>query len=375
MNKRTFFTILPLLAFLVFFTARCSMPDSKPLLAEKLQDALDRELARYQGMGASAAVIVPGQDIWLGSSGISSGNVPMEPGMIFGIGSITKNFMATIVLQLAEEGVLTVDDTVDRWLPPLPNVDGSITVRQLLNHTSGVYDFTENPGWGPAILADMYRIWTPEETISALVLEPDFAPGTGYEYSNTNYLVIGLIVEAATHTQVSVQLRRRILDPLGLARTFFSVEEQIDGTLAHRWTDTNGDGRLEDLSTYPRNALDSMLWTCGALYSSAEDIVRYSRALFQCELFTQNSLDQMLTLIPYIHNPALGYGFGILTIPDFLPGVLAYGHDGTVYGYKARWIYLPVHGVHIAVLLNEDDYDCLTAIAMALAEVALGQSN
>jgi D-alanyl-D-alanine carboxypeptidase len=114
-----------------------------------------------------------------------------------------------------------------------------------------------------------------------------------------------------------------------------------------------------------------MLWTCGALYSTAENMARYSRALFNRALFTQSSLDQMLTWIPYPHNPALGYGFGILIIPDFVPGVLAYGHDGTVPGYKGRWAYLPDHGVHIVVFLNEDNYDCLTAITTALADVAL----
>ena len=364
-----------LLYFLFFaiFMSCCSNPPADPekALAGGLQEALDRELAQHNVRGASAAVIVPGHDTWLGASGISHENVPMEPEMIFGMGSMTKNFMATIVLQLAEEGVLTVDDPVRQWLPPHPKIDGNITIRQLLNHTSGLYDFTTNPDWGPAIAADFNRIWSPEETISAFVLKPDFAPGTGFEYSSTNYLVIGMIIEAATHTQVSLQLRNRILDPLNLTHTFFSVEEEIVGTLAHRWFDINQDGQMEDLSSYSRNALDSMLWTCGALYSTAEDVVRYSRALFRCELFTRNSLVQMLTFIPYPPIPTRGYGFGILTIPDFIPGVLAYGHDGTVPGYKARWVYLPDHGVHIAVLLNEDDYDCLTAITIALANVAL----
>ena len=371
-RKKNLHILLCFLAFSIFVSC-CSNPPSEPerTLAEKLQEALDGALALHDVRGASAAVIVPGHDTWLGASGISHENVPMEPGMLFGMGSITKNFMATIVLQLAEEGVLTVDDSVRQWLPPHPKIDGNITIRQLLNHTSGLYDFTENPDWGPAIAADFNRIWSPEETISAFVLKPDFAPGTGFEYSSTNYLVIGMIIEAATHTQVSLQLRNRILDPLNLTHTFFSVEEEIVGTLAHRWFDINQDGQMEDLSSYSRNALDSMLWTCGALYSTAEDVVRYSRALFRCELFTRNSLVQMLTFIPYPPIPTRGYGFGILTIPDFIPGVLAYGHDGTVPGYKARWVYLPDHGVHIAVLLNEDDYDCLTAITIALANVAL----
>jgi len=258
-------------------------------------------------------------------------------------------------------------------LPAFPNIDSTITLKQLLNHTSGVYDFTKNPIWEDRVLADMNRIWSPEETISAFVLTPLFAPGAGYQYSNTNYLLVGMIIKQATHSQISTQLRKRILNPLGLTHTFFSVEEQIGGTLAHRWGDTNDDGQLEDLSSYPRNSYDSMLWTCGAMYSTAEDIVKYSQALFNCRLFSQQSLNQMLTWIPYVHNPALGYGFGILILPDFVMGVRGFGHDGTVMGYKARWVHLPDQGVHIAVLLNEDDYDCLTAITNALANVALQQ--
>jgi len=375
MNNKSFFRAsICLLSLAILVSCSANSPaEPEKTLAEKLQEALDRELGLFHVRGASAAVIVPGQNTWLGASGISHENVPTEPGMIFGMGSMTKNFMATIILQLAEEGVLTVDDSLQQWLPPLPNIDGGITIRQLLNHTSGLYDFTENPDWGAAILADLDRIWSPEETISAFVLAPIFAPGAGYEYSSTNYLVIGMIVEVATGTPVSVQLRDRILDPQGLTHTYFSVEEEIIGTLAHRWYDIDEDGQLEDCSSYPRNSLDSMLWTCGALYSTAENMARYSRALFNRGLFTQSSLDQMLTWIPYPHNPALGYGFGILTIPDFVPGVLAYGHDGTVPGYKGRWVYLPDHGVHIVVLLNEDNYECLTAITIALARVALEQ--
>jgi len=375
-KKPSFRLVIVFLTLSILVSCSANSPaEPERTLAEKLQEALDRELALHQVRGASAAVIVPGHATWLGTSGISHENVPIEAGMIFGIGSMTKNFMATIILQLAEEGVLTLDDTVQQWLAPLPNIDGGITIRQLLNHTSGLYDFTEHPDWGEGILADMERIWSPEETISAFVLDPVFAPGAGYEYSSTNYLVIGMIVEEATGTPVSVQLRNRILGPLGLTVSFFSVEEEIVGTLAHRWGDIDEDGQLEDLSAYSRNALDSMLWASGALYSTAENMARYSRALFNRALFTQSSLDQMLTWIPYPHNPALGYGFGILVIPDFVPGVLAYGHDGTVPGYKGRWAYLPDHGVHIVVFLNEDNYECLTAITIALANVALEHSR
>lgn len=340
-------------------------------LARDLQRALDEELVAHGGIGASAAVLVPGLGVWEGASGVSFGTTPVTRDMLFGIGSVTKSFVATLALRLVEGGVLGLDDSLGKWLQDLPNVASTITLRQLLNHTSGVADFTKNPGWGPAILADLEHLWSPEETITTLVGAPLFAPGAGYQYSSTNYLLVGMVIEAATGGEVVDELRSRVLAPASLAHVFFSVEEPIVGTVAHRWEDVDGDGDLDDVSSLSPKALDSMLWTAGALYATARAVVEYSSALFGGRLLSAASLAAMLDWIPYPNNPALGYGFGILVIPDFLPGVLGYGHDGTVPGFKARWVYLPDHGVHIAVLLNRDDYECLTAVTSRLAEVAL----
>jgi D-alanyl-D-alanine carboxypeptidase len=115
-------------------------------IAQELQEALDNTLASQDGIGASAAVKMPGQEIWRGTSGISHGSVPIEKDMIFCIGSVTKNYIATLVLQLAEEGVLTVDDSLHQWLPTFVNLDSAITITQLLNHTSGVYFYRITAG-------------------------------------------------------------------------------------------------------------------------------------------------------------------------------------------------------------------------------------
>ena len=364
-----------LLPWALLFAWSCSGGGLSPeqTLARDLQRALDEELAAHGGFGASAAVLVPGLGAWEGASGVSFGTTPVTSDMLFGIGSVTKSFVATLVLRLVEEGVLGLDDSLGQWLPDLPNVATTITLRQLLNHTSGVADFTKNPAWGPAILADVEHRWSPEETITTLVGAPLFAPGAGYQYSSTNYLLVGMVIEAATGRNVAGELRNRVLTPAALAHVFFSVEEPIVGTVAHRWEDVDGDGELEDLSSLSPKALDSMLWTAGALYATARDVVEYSSALFGGRLLSSASLAAMLEWIPYPNDPALGYGFGILIIPPshFLPGVPAYGHDGTVPGFKARWVYLPDHGIHIAALLNRDDYECLTAITVRLAQVAL----
>jgi D-alanyl-D-alanine carboxypeptidase len=343
---------------------------------DRYQDALDREVAAHGVVGASAAVIVSGHRPWAGASGTSDGSEPIAPGMLFGIASVTKTFVATVVLQLAEEGALDLEDRVEFWLEPLPNVDGTATIRQLLNHTSGVFDFAQHPGYVAAISADPTRCWTPQETISEFVLEPHAAPGAEFHYSNTGYLLLGLIIERAAGGLVSAQIRSRIVGPLDLDDTFFAVEEAIGGEVAHPWADLDLDGVPEDIAYVPRTSGESTAWTSGALYSSAADAARFLSALLQGELLGAGSLDQMLDFIPA--TSAAGYGLGVQEVYGFADGLSGIGHDGGTYGYTARIICLPERRVFIAVLVNQsspdpdDDYRTIHAISRALAAEALG---
>jgi len=346
-------------------------------LGDRFQDALDGEFASHTGVGASASVITPGRETWSGACGTSDGTAVVTPSMLFGIASITKTYVATVILQLAEEGVLSLEDTIDLWIAPLPNIDGSSTIRQLLNHTSGVFDFAEHPGYVPAISSDPTRQWTPLETIDEFVLEPYAAPGVLFHYSNTGYLLLGLIIERAAGSQVSAEIRSRILTPLNLSDTFFALEEVIDGEIAHPWSDLDLDGVLEDIAFAPRTSGESTAWTSGALYSSAEDVARFLSAMIQGELMDSTSLDQMLDFHPATTN--LGYGLGVHEVYDFVNEWSGVGHDGGTYGYTARMISLPDQGVYISVLLNhnspdpEDDYQTIHAITRALARVAVGE--
>lgn len=374
MNKKPFYNLLVFaLATLIFmFLAEAADAGSRLTLAEELQQVLDTQLLNHNGIGVSAAVIIPGQKPWLGTSGVSHGTTSITTDMLFGIGSNTKNFMAALILQLVEEGKLSLEDQVNKFLPNYQNINSAITIRQLLNHTSGIYNFTEHPSVWDTIFANSLRLWTPEEILSNFVLAPYFPPGTGWHYSNTNYTLLGMIVEVITGSKVSMELRNRFWEPLGLTKTFFDIEEQISTVIAHRWYDFFGDGTPDDISFLPRTAEFSAYWTAGAMFSAAEDVARWSQALFRGNVLSQTSLDQMLTF----HSPTpgepqmIGYGLGTVKfVPELVAWEEAYGHGGWVFGYSTAMVFLPEYDVSISILLNVNNDDCLSSIANGFVEV------
>ncbi len=336
-----------------------------PTLSEQLATILRDTLQAHGGTGVSAAVLMPDRQPWLGASGRSHGSVPITPQMLFGVSSVTKVHVAALALRLAEEGRLTLEDSLHRWLPSYPHIDSTITVRQLLSHRSGVYDFITYPNAWDSILYDPTRSWSPEEIVTSFVAEPYFAPGTDFHYSNTDYLLVGLIVEAATGDRVSSALRSRFWNPLDLRRTFLDGEEAVTGDLAHPWIDIGNDGVLDDFSIIPRTALSSATWTAGAIVSTAEDLAEWGRALYGGEVLGDASLAQMLTDV----GPGYGLGTDLMLGQDLFSGEPAVGLAGSGVGYASVLAYLRDYDVGIAVLINDNNLDCLFAVAAALVAV------
>jgi D-alanyl-D-alanine carboxypeptidase len=338
-------------------------------LAAELQSALDSTFAACDGIGVSAAVLLPDHDVWLGVGGVSHGTTPISSNMIFNVASVSKSYTAALILQLYDEGVLSLDDSLHEWIQSYPNVDGDITIRQLLNHTSGIFNYTEHPHYEDTLRADLARTWSPDEVLSTLVLESYFPPGTAYHYSNTNYVILGKIITEATGLSLSGAMRSRLFDPLGLGSTFM-FPETIVGAVPHQWYDFDGDGVLDDISQLSMNALFSMDGGAGAVFATAEDLVEWTDALLhERTVVSQSALAQMLDFYPL--GIGVGYGFGIATVLDFLPGVEAIGVDGGNPGWGARMAYMTDLGVSIAVLLNKGDYDCKAAVSRSLAQVVL----
>jgi len=308
-----------------------SPSEQKPTLAEKLQEALDNGLEIYGGKGVSAAVIMPDGEIWVGVSGVSYGTTAISSDMPFGAGSITKNFTAATILQLAEEGKLTLDDSLYEWLPTFRYVDSTITIRQLLNHTSGLFDMVDHPDFWYTIFQDPARIWTPAEMINTFNKEPLFPKGTDWHYSTTGYALLRIIIQEITSSEVSTVYRDRFFIPLGLSNTFASMGEALPENTAHGWFDFESDGVYEDLFSWSRTAIASGIG--GEVFACAEDLAKWAWALFsEKSVLSQASLDQMLTF----HSPCtgeeficVGFGLGVVRFnPDFFNGLDIIGHTG-----------------------------------------------
>ena len=350
-------------------------PYARHGLADDLHRALDQSRAANGLIGAAAAVLMPGQPLWTGASGNSTASGPLRAEMHFDIGSTTKNFVAALVLKLAEEGPLSLDDPLSRWLPGFAWVDNRATIRQLLNNTSGIYNFTENSNFWGAVLGQPGRSWTPREVLDYLG-PPYFLPGADWRYSNTNYTLLGMIVQEATGSEVSSELRRRLLDPLGLADTVLPPEEPLPASMAHGWSDIDRDGVYVDFSLFPRTALHSATWTAGAMVSTPADLARWAQALFEGRVLAPDSLERMLDFVPVSVSgiPMTGYGLGAERI-DFA-GRTFWGHGGDIPGYAAIMLYEPQERVSIVLLFNQDETGAQgAAVLTALLEVLESKSR
>jgi D-alanyl-D-alanine carboxypeptidase len=309
-------------------------PSPQRIDPSELRALLDQIVAA--GAPGTAALVRDQDGIQKGASGLADLRTrrPMRPGLTYRVGSLTKPFVATVVLQLVAEGKLSLSDTVERWLPGILPYGDQVTIRQLLNHTSGVPDYVVEPiltlyGSWPG----RFRSWTPQELV-ALVADqpPDFPPGTAWSYSNTGYILVGLIVEAATGNKLGKELTRRIFRPLGLRDTYFPVNRpDIPGRNARGYSlplTPQGevpDGPLLDFTIYN----PSLAWAAGALVADLDDLARFFRALLGGRLLPSRLLAKMLTTVPI--EPGFRYGLGLMVIET--PSGRLVGHGGSIPGF------------------------------------------
>jgi D-alanyl-D-alanine carboxypeptidase len=342
--------------------------DDREQLASELQKELDRGIRKYDARGVSAAVRFPDGSVWTGVSGISHETVQIRRDMLFAIGSITKNVVAALALKLAEDGALSLDDPLSKWLPDYPNIDSSITIRQLLNHTSGIHMFWSNREIWDDLKRDRTKRWTPEEVL-AYVEEPYFRPGQGFRYSNTNYLLVAMILERCSGATLSSQLREAFWKPLKIENAFLSLEEEIPERQAHVFGDNfNGDGSMMDLTFQPRVSHESITYGSGGLFMTAEDLARWCHALFEGDVLDRQSMDEMLEFVEHGFGPRKrGYGLGVERLRKRMSsGERAFGHTGANIGTSVYMVHLPNQHTSIVVMINSFDHKCSGAITKGL---------
>jgi len=260
-------------------------------LAQQLQNVLDEAIMQYDLVGLSAAVSTSNGDIWKGTSGISHDTVEVTTDMLFGVASITKTFIATIIMQLYEADSLKLSDSLYNWLPPMDNIDSTITIRQLLNMTSGIYNYTNNPVFSDSVFVSGSRIWTPEEILETFVLSPTFTPGSNWEYCNTNYILLGMIIKEITGNEVVTELHNRLTIPLGLNNTYLFPDEGYEGIKSHVWSYYAGNST--DVTEIVDTTALSAAWTAGCMLSTAEDLVLWSKGLNEGEILNDTTLALM----------------------------------------------------------------------------------
>jgi D-alanyl-D-alanine carboxypeptidase len=266
-----------------------------------------------------------------------------RPTDAFRTGSTTKTFVATVVLQLVGEGRLSLDDTVEQWLPGVVsgngNDGGDITVRQLLQHTSGLFNYTADfpeISSKEGFLADRYTTWTAPQLVAiAMRHAPDFAPGTSWGYSNTNYILAGMIITKVTGKSWQEEVTRRIIRPLDLRRTLAPVTSpHIPGRHLKAYS-SFGSGAAIDVTEFNPSAADS----AGAMISTTADLTRFLTALMNGRLLRPAQLAEMKDTVPTTgFGPIWAgarYGLGLMWIPLSCGGGY-YSHAGDVPGYSTR---------------------------------------
>jgi D-alanyl-D-alanine carboxypeptidase len=336
-------------------------------LAAQLQAVLEAAVAspdtNYPGVVLH--VNSPELGSWSGAAGLGQveTSTPMRPHDKFRAGSLTKPFISVVILQLVEEGLFSLDDPTTAVLPEsitnkFANSD-QITVRMLLNHTGGLPDFMNLAG--PEIVADLTKVWEEEEFLDfAAAQEPWFAPGEAQGYSNTDYTLLGMIIEEATGQSWREEMRQRIFEPLNLENTLLPEPDDvtIPGDHAHGYSDF-GAGIVD--ATELANA--SVVGAPGgqALVTNAEDLARFVTAVAAGELFQEaGTMGEMLTFVDWPDGNPLSpyvdaYGLGLMQAP-FGSGIEGVGHSGdTEGGYHGFVFYLPAQDMTISGGVNTPD--------------------
>jgi D-alanyl-D-alanine carboxypeptidase len=278
----------------------------------------------------------------------------------FRIGSFTKPFVATTLPQLVGQGRLSLDDTVGHWLPGVVTGNGNdgdkVTVRRLLQHTGGIPNYTDAPGFLPGSQPefDRFRVRasTPEQLVAtAMTRPPSFAPGTEFRYSNTDYVLAGMIIERVTGHRWQDEVTRRIIRPLGLRHTYIPTSPFIRGPHARGYARFAPDGPLVDVTAFNPTGLDA----AGGIVSTTGDGNRFLRALVRGELLRPAELAAMETTVPapqFSRARPVRYGLGIMWTANPCGG--EWSHGGDVPGFATLDAVRPDGSRSVVVSLTDD---------------------
>jgi D-alanyl-D-alanine carboxypeptidase len=344
-------------------------------LGVELQAELDRLRVKLAIPGATATILFPDGSSWTGASGLAdvAARAPVTADTAFAYASVSKTFTSALILQLVGEGRIRLTDSAAALLPPLRiAIDRRITVEMLLDHTSGLADFFLNPKIDRPLQRRPSDAWSVERTLGYVGkrLSP---PGKAWHYSNTNYVLLGLIAERVTGQSLAAAIRGRLLDPIGLGATWTQSTERPLAPLAHayRLTGTKLTAKPIDLDDgtgiAPFRSVVTAAGGAGAMAGTSDDLARWGRALYGGRVLgpegTALLLSQFRETVNY--QPGVVYGYGIQALS--IDGHASLGHSGRFLGARASLRHFPIEGLTIAVLVNQSRADPAVILRRLLA--------
>ena len=355
-------------------------PQAEPAYASTLQTQIPEVMTQNAIPGVVVKILSPGEGDWSATFGTAElgSEVPMSLDDAFRIGSNTKTMTSTVILQLVEEGLLSLDDPISNFRPDVPGGE-NITIAQLSEMRSGLYSYSFDPGFNKTLDDDPQKAWTPDELLSIAFAHPvNFAPGAQYDYSNTNIVLLGLVIEELTGMSASDAFQQRIFEPLGMKETLLPMpsDSSIPSPHAQGYQFGTNTETIESYAVPPAqlaDALDGTLlpidqtdanpswaWTAGGAISTPDDLAVYVKALVGGGLLDADTQKLRLESVqPTVAGQAGGVGYG-LGIAQFAPGIL--GHDGQLPGYSSFMVY------------NTDTHDTIIVAANLSASPVDGET-
>ena len=381
----------PALLFLAALTATVvqlqgqqGVPPASAALREALQRKFEElhKAATFPG-GTAGFVLADGTSfgIAVGVSDRTAGT-PMKATDRLLLGSVGKTYASAVALQMIAEGKFSLDDTLDRffgkesWFGRIANAK-DIKVRHLMTHTSGLVRYEFNPKFTKDLSAQPDKVWSGVDRLSYLFdAAPPFAPGAGWEYSDTNYIVLGMIIEQVAKDSYYDELRKRILVPFELRDTVPADSRAVPGLVQGYAGPNNPFGGKDEMITDGRLAVNPQFeWTGGGLAVTALDLARWGKLLYEGKVLGETMTARLLDGVPSKLGPEAKYGLGVIIRPS--PLGITYGHSGFMPGYQTELVYFPELKASVAVQVNSSAPRStgrpLRAFAIEFAQILRGQ--
>jgi D-alanyl-D-alanine carboxypeptidase len=348
-------------------------PGQGPTATAALEAVLDAHLQNWRTKtatpGVSVSITFADGTTWNGAAGMADvkARQPVTPDTAFPVASVSKTFTSALILDLVADGKLALDASARLYVPSLP-IDKRITIRELLDHTSGLRDFFLDPKIDKALQSDRARTWDPTMSLR-YIRKPLGTPGTIWHYSNTNYLVLGMIAEAVGGAPVADQLRTRFFGPLGLDATWYQAVERPRAPLAtaYRLSTTTLTAKPVSLSdgssVSPFTSVVTAAGAAGSIASTAGDLARWARALYSGDALDPVARSLLLGSAggtARLHPP-VPYGFAMQSMT--IAGQATLGHSGRFLGARGAIRWLPRQQVAIAVVTNQSRADPAVLVA------------